>query len=597
MKELDYKKLGLRCGIEIHQQLDTKKLFCDCPSIIRDDKPDFEVKRQLRAVIGESGEIDEAALHEQRKRKDHIYQGYTDTTCLVELDEEPPHVMNKDALNIVLQVCKMINAKIVDEVQIMRKTVVDGSNTTGFQRTALVGRNGYIETEEGRVNIPTISIEEDAAKIVKRGKDNDVYNLSRLGIPLIELGTDPDIKSPKQAKETAAKLGMILRSTGKVKRGLGTIRQDVNVSIKGGVRIEIKGAQDLRSIPKLVENEAIRQVNLLELPKKIETSKITDITKLLNKTESKVLRRSLDNEGAILAIRIKGFNGKIKQEVQPGKRFGTEISDYAKSKAGVGGLFHSDELPNYGITQKEINKIKDNLKVSSNDAFIMIADNKNVADKALLAVKDRLAKSLVLEVRKANQDTTTTFLRPMPGAARMYPETDTVPIIPDVKNIKLPELIEDKIKRFEKDFNINNDLSTQLVKSGLDFEMHMKRHKNISPKFIADTLINTPKEIKKRYNKEIDVEPLLEKILIKLDKGEISKEAVFEIFVEIANGKTPDYSKYKSIDKKEIEKEVIKIIKDNSGAPFGALMGIVMSRFRGKVDGKVISELIKKNLK
>lgn len=598
MQELDYKKLGLKCGIEVHQQINSHKLFCSCPSIIRDDNPDLEIKRQLKAVIGESGEIDAAALHEQKRAKSYHYQGYTDITCLVELDEEPPHMMNQDALNTVLTVSKMLKANIVDEIQIMRKTVVDGSNTTGFQRTALVSRNGFIQTEDGKVHIPTISIEEDACKIVKRTSEYDIYNLSRLGIPLIEIGTDPDIRSPNQAKEAAEKLGMILRSTGKVKRGLGTIRQDVNVSIKGGVRIEIKGAQDLRMMPKLVENEVIRQINLINLSKnKINTSIIKDLTKLLSKTNSNVLRKYLDNKGAIQGIKISDFNGKIKQHIQPGKRLGTELSDYAKSASGVGGLFHSDELPNYGITEEEIKKIKKELSVEKDDAFIIIADNENIVKKALNAVKHRLDNLLVKEVRRANADATTTFLRPMPGAARMYPETDTMPITPDIKNIKLPELINDKIKRFEKEYKISNDLAAQIVKSGINFEEIVLKYNKISPNFIADTLINSAKEIKKRYNKEIDVGHNSNILFDKLSNDEITKEAVFEILVEIAHDKNPDYSKYKPIDKQEIEKEIIEIINKNKGAPFGALMGQVMGKFRGKVDGQIVSELIKKHTK
>lgn len=598
MKEkLDFKKLGFKCGIEIHQQLDTSKLFCNCPSLIRDDKPDYIIKRNLKAVIGESGDIDSAALHEQKKSKYYLYQGYTDTTCLVELDEEPPHIINKKALEITLQTSLMLNSKIVDEVQVMRKIVVDGSNTSGFQRTALVARNGFIDTSQGRVGIPAISIEEDAAKIIKRTKDYDIYNLSRLGIPLAEIATDPDIKSPSQVKETAQYLGMVLRSTGHVKRGLGTIRQDVNVSIKGGVRVEIKGAQDLKNLPKLVENEAIRQMNLINFPKNPKISDIIDFTKTLSKTKSKVLRKALDNNGSVMAIKVASFANKFKENVQPYKRFGAELSDYAKSTAGVGGLFHSDELPNYGITQKEVDIIKQKLKVGKNDAFILIADNKAVANNALLKVKYRLKHPLVTEVRRANEDSTTTFLRPMPGAARMYPETDTIPIIPDINNIKLPELISDKIKRYEKEYNLSNDLAAQIVRYVNNFEEYVKKYKKLQPQFIADTIINVPKEIKKRYSKTIKIEKHINTLFTKLSNNDITKEAIFEILVDIANSKPPDYKKYKPIDDKQIEKEIKSIIDKNKEAPFGALMGIIMGKFRGKVDGKTVSQFLKKYAK
>jgi Glu-tRNA(Gln) amidotransferase subunit E-like FAD-binding protein len=256
---MDYNKLKFKAGLEIHQQLETNKLFCSCPSVLRDEKPDLIIKRRLRSSEGESGEKDVAAEFEALKNKEFIYEGYNDSNCLVEFDEEPPHDMNEDALEIVLQVALLLKCKLVDEIQVMRKVVVDGSNTSGFQRTALVGYNGYLQTSRGKVGIASVAVEEDAARRIKTDKNSVVFRLDRLGIPLIEIATDPDIKDPEHCKEVAEKLGMILRSTGKVKRGLGTIRQDVNVSIKNGNRVEIKGFQDLRSMIKIIEREVKRQ--------------------------------------------------------------------------------------------------------------------------------------------------------------------------------------------------------------------------------------------------------------------------------------------------------------------------------------------------
>src|SRR3989344_1987217 len=234
------KNSGLKCGIEIHQQLEGKKLFCNCPTLLRDDQPHFVIKRKLRASAGESGEVDVAARQEQLRDRNFVYEGYKDTTCLVETDSEPPHEMNKEALYTVLQFCTMVNAGVIPVVQVMRKTVVDGSNTSGFQRTALVARNGIISTSEGEVRITGINIEEDACKIIEEKSESKIYRLDRLGIPLIEIGTAPDIKTPQQCLESAKKIGLLLRSLPGVKRGLGTIRQDINVSIIGGTRVEIK---------------------------------------------------------------------------------------------------------------------------------------------------------------------------------------------------------------------------------------------------------------------------------------------------------------------------------------------------------------------
>jgi len=239
---LDYDKLGLKCGLEIHQQIEGRKLFCNCPTEIREDAAHYQIRRRLRAVVGETGHLDIAAAHEMSKNKFFVYESYNDSVCLVELDEQPPNPLNHDAFETALQVSKILNGKFVDQVHVMRKIVVDGSNTSGFQRTALMAINGFIETSQGKVSIPTIILEEDAAKIVKDENLFTVYRLDRLGIPLMEISTGADVRSPEQAKEVAERIGLILRSTGKMKRGLGTIRQDVNVSIKDGARIEIKGA-------------------------------------------------------------------------------------------------------------------------------------------------------------------------------------------------------------------------------------------------------------------------------------------------------------------------------------------------------------------
>ncbi|MEK6876074.1 MAG: hypothetical protein AABX63_01575, partial [Nanoarchaeota archaeon] len=348
-----------------HQQLSGKKLFCSCPTLNSDAEPDVKFERRLRAVAGETGEIDIAAKHEMQKGKKFIYEADSADTCLVEYDEEPPHGLNKEALETALKIALLLNAKIVDEIQIMRKTVVDGSNVSGFQRTALVAADGYINTSLGRIGIPTICLEEEAAQKIEdartesgtrtefgipQGDTHSVgkggyvkYRLDRLGIPLIEIATDSNIKSNEHAKETAAYIGMVLRSVEGVKRGLGTIRQDVNVSIEKGARTEIKGFQDLRSIPKVIDYEIHRQLN---------------------------------------------------------------------------------------------------------------AANKG--------------EKLNREVRKVEPDFTTSFLRPLPGAARLYPETDVTRIKINKKYTEelkkqLPKLIAHKTEEYEKKYKIAKELAKELI--------------------------------------------------------------------------------------------------------------------------------------
>ncbi len=611
---LDYSKIGLKAGLEIHQQLDGKKLFCNCPSDMREDAPDKTVKRFLRASAGETGEIDIAAKSEMEKQKSFIYEYYDDTTCLVELDECPPSAMNIDALNVVLQFALMTESEVVDQVHVMRKTVVDGSNTTGFQRTSLVARNGVmnVELSDGnnlKVNVDTLCIEEEAAKIIKRDKDQDIYRLDRLGIPLIEIATAPDMHTPKEVKEVAAFIGMLLRSTGKVKRGLGTIRQDVNVSIVGGSRAEIKGVQDLKLIDTVVELEALRQVNLLNLREEMKikgiTTEIVNHDKVQEFTEDfKTVHKGFIKAGIDSGLTVYGkayplFKGFFGYEVNPNRRYGTELSDRIKV-LGLNGLIHTDEnLEKYGLTEISTH-IYHKLNLGSEDGMIFILGPK---DKCLLAFKKIdeaitffLEHGLSKEVRNAKEDGTSQFLRPMPGSSRMYPETDVPVIHPNISGIEKPELIKDKTERFVKEYGLPKQVAKELVFEP-NFELFIKKYPQIKPITIAESLDSMLKDIKTRYS--LDVSPSdsqYEQILSKLNTNEIAKEAVFEILLAIGKGeqgKIIDFSKYQT-NEDELIDFITKTISEKQGLNTNAVMGLVMKEYRGKYSGQKILELIKK---
>ncbi|MBU0461948.1 MAG: Glu-tRNA(Gln) amidotransferase subunit GatE [Nanoarchaeota archaeon] len=615
MEKIDYKKAGLKCGIEIHQRLETHKLFCSCPSVMIEDESKVEVKkivRQLRAVAGETGDIDVAARHEMAKGTYFVYHYYPATNCLVELDEEPPHPMNEEALNIVLQVSKMMYAKVMDEFQVMRKTVVNGSNTTGFQRTALVATNGYIEVEGNRIGISSILIEEEAAKDIEKGVDNDgrryvVYGLDRLGIPLIEIGTDPDITTPEQCRAVSEHIGMLLRSTGKVARGIGTIRQDVNISIKNGARIEIKGAQDLKLIPTWVENEAKRQIALIEIQRELERRKAKlepfskELTDVFRNTECKFVSKAIKEGSIALGFTLNGFSGLLGKETQPGKRLGTELSDYAKAKTGIGGIIHSDEdLKKYNFSEKEIEATKKALNAQEN-AFIIIIAKKETAEIGMKAVIERAQmcfKGVPKEVRQPNPDGTTSFMRPIPGAARMYPETDIKPIRPDTSGIELPELLTEKKGRFIESLNLGKDLAQVVAKSGKAelFEEFAKKYKNVKPAFIAEAMFSTPKNLKRKYGVDETrlKDPDFEKIFDLLNKGDLTKDAVEDVLLKMCKGEKLDIARYKPLSDKELEEEIKKIVKASKGLEFNALVGKVMGTLKGRADGKKIIEMMRK---
>ncbi|MDO8726553.1 MAG: Glu-tRNA(Gln) amidotransferase subunit GatE [Candidatus Methanoperedens sp.] len=619
----DYRALGLKSGLEIHQQLDTKeKLFCGCPTILRDTKEsNFEFFRYLRPTQSEMGVVDRAALEEMKLTKKFIYKAY-DTTCLVENDEEPPRELNQEAVECSLIIARMLNMNIVDELYTMRKIVIDGSNTSGFQRTGLVATAGYLETSSGRVGIDVLCLEEEAAQKVEDRGDSVIYSLDRLGIPLVEIGTAPDIVSPAHAREVAEKLGMFLRSTGKVKRGLGTIRQDINISIAEGARVEVKGVQELDLIEMIVEREVTRQVALLEIKRELKkrkaavSDKIIDVTSVFAGTTSKVILKALKG-GVVYAVNLPGFAGIVGSELQPGRRLGTEFSDRAK-KSGVGGIFHTDELPNYGITDEEVKALRNAVEANENDCVVIVADTKEKAQGAMEAVIIRAREAFEIvpeETRRALPDGNSAYMRPLPGAARMYPETDVPPveITQDrINGIQLPELIEERIGRYMKQFRLNEELAGQIARSGnfVLFESILQEVPNANVNVVVRTLETVLYELEKE---EVNVNYITEVHLIELFRlhadGKIPNEAVGEVLKLIA-GK-PELTVEKAVgtlgiggvETGELEAAIDKIInsrmdfiKEKRMDSIGPLMGIVMKELRGKVSGQEISRLLKEKL-
>jgi glutamyl-tRNA(Gln) amidotransferase subunit E len=621
---MNFKEIGLKVGLEIHQQLDTHKLFCKCPSILRQDEPDIRITRRLRAVAGEMGEIDIAAKIEEMKKKEFVYEGYKDTTCLVEYDEEPPHYLNHEALKIALEVALLLKMKIVDEIHVMRKNVVDGSCISGFQRTMLIAENGYIDCSFGRVRIPLLALEEDAARKINEDESKVVFRLDRLGIPLIEIRTEPDMHSPKEVKECAEKIGLLLRITGKMKRGIGTIRQDVNVSIANGERVEIKGAQSLDLLPKIVEYEVLRQKKLIEIKNELKNKlnkdeikdEFYDITGIFQKTNSNLIKNAIQRNEVVLCVKIPKFSGFFKQEIQPGKTLGKELAEHVTVLTGLKGLIHSDELPGYGISEVEVGEIKKKLKINEGDGFLFVFGERKKVEKALEFLVKRIKQlfdGVEKEVRQANEDGTTSFMRPLPGAARMYPETDHIPIQITkeiLKEIKIPERPEKKIERFIKEYGLNEELAEQILwsKDCKFFEECVEKFKNIKPSVIAKAIFSIPNEIRKmgfkigRLRKEHFMQ-----VLKLINDRKVAKEAMEEIFTELTENPTKsadEIAKKKGL-KLLSEIEVERIIKDtiNENKEIlkkhnaeAILMGILMKKLRGKADGELINKKLRKFL-
>lgn len=619
--KLDYKAIGFRCGLEIHQQLATRKLFSPCPSEVVD--PDQVAARtvavydrRLRATQSELGETDPAALAEARKRKAFRYLAIKGLTSLVETDEEPPHPMSTEALDTSLTFAGLIGAKPVAEVHVMRKTVIDGSNTSGFQRTSLIAMGGTLQVDGGDVRCQALSLEEDSARKVEEQGSIVTYTLDRLGIPLLELSTETDIIDPQHAQRTAARIGALLRATGRVKRGLGTIRQDVNVSVAVGARVEVKGCQDLRALPRVIEQECRRQLWMHHVREDLVTrgpviaNSPVNVTSAFAKTEARSVKDAVQHGAAVVGVNLPHGAGLLKGATKDGPRLGRELADHAKVAAGVKGIFHSDELPAYGITSAEVEAVRGLLSCGPDDAFALCVEKEVVARMAIAAAAARYAhagNAPQQEVRAVQPDDSTRFMRPMPGAARMYPETDVPPIRITAERwtgvlANLPAKPEERVAALVRSHGLSQDLAKQLVVEGAEPDFTAIVAAGADPNLAARVLLQYLPSLPSGDKLVVR----LPEVFTALRSGQFAKEAIEPILQAL--GAEPQMPLVVAVtqagagnaDAAAVDAVIAKVIaeradyvKSRGMAAIGPLMGPVMAELRGKADGALISARLK----
>jgi len=627
MTEIDFEKIDLKVGLEIHQQLDThKKLFCRCRPIESDEYTE-KFSRSLRTAKSELGELDPAALFEKAKSKKINYYANSQSSCLVEKDDEPPHDLDHDAKKISLLISSMLESKIFSEIHVMRKTVIDGSNTSGFQRTMLVSQGGNLKVNGKNVGVQAVCLEEDAAKLLKDEQNERNYSLDRLGIPLVEIALEPVSTKPSEVKEIALTLGRLLRATRMVKRGIGSIRQDVNISVMNSGVVEVKGVQQLDQLEKIIGYEAKRQHGLILIAEKLKKLSITitkedvfDITEVFKDSESKIIQNALKSKAKIKAIRIRNFSGMFSFEPYSGIRLGKEIGHLVRF-FGIGGVFHSDELPNYGINDSDVDRVKKHLELADGDGFLIIAGEDSKLDYAIDSIIKRIqdaANGVPAETRAVTQEGETVFLRPRPGASRMYPETDipSISVIPE--EIKLARDTADATKSWDESiaeiqqkYSLNSQLSEQIFDSVYMelFEKICENKKN-SPNFVASILCSSITNLER---KGFDCTLLKPEHIIEsfelLASGKIPKESLEIIFENIMSGKSENVAiamqntDVSSMNEDELNGILDEIIQNNTELvkklgenAVTTLMGIAMKQVRGKVSGQTVNVLLRKKI-
>ena len=562
----------VKIGLELHQRLGTRhKLFCNCAPVSNDVKKG-EMQRRLHAVASELGEVDVAAKFESEKSAPFIYDEYDNGSCLVEMDDEPPGEINRDAVGIVLTLCSMTKAEIVDEIHVMRKTVVDGSNTSGFQRTAIVGLDGCIDSDGKRIGLQTIAVEEESCGIIgEMAGKTERFRLDRLGIPLVEIATDPTIASGKEARQVAERIGLIMRATGRMMRGIGTIRQDLNISTEGGARIEIKGVQSLDLIEPVIDNELSRQNSLIKLIGQVksirkEGLKQVDVTALFKETGSKFIRNAVARGDKVTAARFAGMKGLFGTELYKDFRYGTELSGYAKAN-GAGGIVHCDEdMDKYGFG-KEIEKMMKSLKLKVGDGWIVIVGKEDVCRRAMDAVHKRAYLTEVPEeTRRSDMEGRSHYMRPLPGAARMYPETDVKPVRiteKDIKDAAAKAVSFDDLKK-EMQMILNPELADKMLRSErMDLFKELVKE-GVEPTLAAVTLEDTLKTLRREG----------------IDTTAIPEESISEMFGLYLKGKM-------------VKAAIPELLREMAGSPKKRIAGIMKEKKLERVSGKDLEKLLK----
>lgn len=480
-----YKKIGFKSGLEVHQQLLTdEKLFCHCPAGHYHNNEDYnaEIIRHMRPTLSELGEYDGTALMEFKTRKEIIYNLNNQTACTYEVDDTPPFHINMTALEYALEISLLSKLNIVGEVHITRKQYLDGSIPTGFQRTAILGVEGEIQLKNKKVRLIQLSLEEDSCREISDIRHTRIFKTDRLGMPLIETVTYPDMETPWELMEAAEHIRFLNRSTGKVRTGMGAGREDVNVSCSGGTRVEIKGVSHNKWIPKLSHNEAFRQWALLNIKDKLNNRTNKKSWKIqidypdpvIFGGKSQIINSAVDQGYKIIVINLPDFKGILSHFTQPGKIFANELIDRLKVIACLEkpNMFHSEEIDEKRFIDFE--PVRNLLNTQENDAQLIIWSPEEDVKTAIETIEERCLmafENVPNETRKSFPDGTTIFERVLPGADRMYPDTDSKPIpLEDDYINKLKKRtqvdIHERFNQFKK-WNVPEDTHTYILSKNL----------------------------------------------------------------------------------------------------------------------------------
>ncbi len=622
--------LGLKCGLEIHHQLATRgKLFCRCPAGYVHREPDAKVRRHMRPTLSELGEYDGTALMEFKTKKEVYYHLYNDRVCTYEMDDTPPFPIDKEAVRYGIKIALMLGCHIVDEMHITRKQYLDGSIPTGFQRTAIIGLDGSVPYRDRAIRIRQLNVEEDACRELWDKGHRIGFSTDRLGIPLVEVITAPDMHTPLEPGEVATLLGRLLRVSGVVRRGIGAVRQDVNVSIKGGTRVEIKGVPKIEYIPRLVYTEALRQKALLEIKDELRQRAVyprnyraekQEVSHLFQNTKCELLRQAILKGHSIGAVVLYGFGGLLSTPTQPGITFAQEFSGRVRVIACLDqkpNLLHSDDPAAWGCPIEEIKGLMKHFAARHTDAVLLTWGAKDDVITAMEEIRIRGLEAVKMgvpnETRQAFSDGTTDFERILPGPDRMYPDTDSPPTVIRRELVNeiaesLPEPPWSREQRYIEQLAISPQIAYELSFSErAELFDRIVQKTRADPRLVAVTLTQTYRWLKREgyHIERIDDAQYLE--LFKMyENGIFAKEAIPDVLAKVAGDMSIQQAisslRLEPLDSTALVVRIKDILNDNrkllsaiddNEKRFNFAMGLIMEELRGHADGGQIAKIVR----
>jgi len=647
LNKADYETLGFMAGLEVHQQLLTRsKLFCRCPAGRSVKTYDAEVLRHMRPTLSELGEYDGTALMEFKTKKEIVYQLERGSVCTYEMDDTPPFEIDEEAVRVAIEIAQLLNLNLVSELHVMRKQYLDGSIPTGFQRTAMVGLSGAVPfrvPELGvtrELSIRQLSLEEDSCREISDIGHRITFRTDRLGMPLTETVTEPELLTPLEVQAAGGVLAHIAQSTHKVMRGPGAARQDVNVSVAGGRRIEIKGVDNHRLLPQLVHTEAFRQLNLLRVREELrrrgvtrevlelpdgrrpwETSaNVVDAGAILGDCEFAPIRQAMERGERVCAVRLAGFGGLLIHRTQPGVTFSRELADRVRVIACPVHrpfMIHSD-IRDYGLDPRQWRDLRKQLRADGEDAMVVVWAEEDDAATAVRELFIRAQDAVIgvpAETRQAFRDGTNGFERILPGPDRMYPDTDTPPLpisdaLVEEVRVRLPEPPWKREERYE-DLGLDSEAARRLARSSwADLFDELRPSPGPTARRLAAAL---EKRIP-HYRRSLGMRHLpeadrLAPLVAAVESGDVRIEAVERLLDELClepdRSTTAVLERYRRQpnDETECDSAVLDVIRDSAqleGKPVEAIirwcMGRMMVRFLGRLDPAFVRERLEQTL-